>query len=86
MKGELSYALSIAHIEILYCSTMKHILETILAFLTGLYCCHCAGAVTLFGHEKVLSVTTYDTAVSDHTRESSLTADSEAVSEAHEVP
>ena len=45
MKGELSYALSIAHIEILYCSTMKHILEIILAFLTGLYCCHCAGAV-----------------------------------------
>ena len=33
-EGELSYALSIAHIEILYCSTMKHILETILAFLT----------------------------------------------------
>ena len=24
---------------------MKHILEIILAFLTGLYCCHCAGAV-----------------------------------------
>ena len=48
-EGELSYALSIAHIEILYCSTMKHILEIILAFLTGLYCCHCAGAVALEG-------------------------------------
>ena len=32
-EGELSYALSIAHIEILYCSTLKHILEIILAFL-----------------------------------------------------
>ena len=24
---------------------MKHIVKIILAFLTGLYCCHCAGAV-----------------------------------------
>ena len=48
-ERELSYALSIAHIENLYCSTMKHILEIILAFLTGLYCCHCAGAVALLG-------------------------------------
>jgi hypothetical protein len=56
MKGELSYALSIAHIEILYCSTMKHILEIILAFLTGLYCYHCAGAVAgWLANKRILS-------------------------------
>ena len=31
--------------ENLYCSTMKDILEIIIAFPTGLYCCHSAGAV-----------------------------------------